>query len=384
MKKKSTVAVVRVESDNITAGFARLMDLIGGMDVLVVPFHEVMIKPNWATDRDYTTGAVTHPSVIIECIKHVQKSGAAKIYVGDSSFVGKSTEGAIEKSGLRMIKSKRVKTIDFKKSEYVHVGIPNALRYRRLGLPKEIMQSQIIINIPVMKTHDCLPVTLGLKNMKGVLSDKDKRRFHSWGLEEGIIDVNRIVLPDLTIIDGLIGMEGDGPLYGTPANAKLLIASFDPLAAEVAAINAMGFDHEAMAYIQMAYEAGFGEKHLSKIDMVGDDLDSVKRMFKSSYYDGKTFHDGKIRVYDTRACSACRSVLNGYVREAAGALKEKDIGLTFLAGDLSGNGNQMDGATIGIGKCLYEHKQECTCYVPGCPPKKRNIKAAVEQLIDDK
>lgn len=384
MKRKTTVAVVKIENGDVSAGFARLLSLIGGMEHLVIPFQEVLIKPNWVTDDEYTTGAVTHPDVIKECIKHVLKSGAAKVYVGDSSFVGKDTEKAIEKSGLRGLESSRVKVIDFKKSEYMYTAVPNAKKYKRLAIPKEVMQAHVIINLPVMKTHDCMPVTLGLKNMKGVLNDKDKRRLHSWGLEEGIIDVNRVVLPELTIIDGIIGMEGDGPLYGTPANLNILIASFDPLAAEVVAIKAMGFDHDEMEYIQMAYDAGFGEKDISKIEIVGDDLDKVKRVFKSNYFDGKAYNDGKVSVKDTHACSACRFILNGYIREERGLLKEKDIRLNFLAGDIEGIQSQMDGETVGIGNCLHEHKAEFDCYVPGCPPQKRQIKAAVEKLIVDK
>jgi uncharacterized protein (DUF362 family) len=382
MKNKSTVAIVKIMNGDIKSGFKRIIELLDGINSLVLPYQEVLIKPNWATDKDYTTGTVTHPELIKECVKQVLKCGAAKVYVGDSSFVGKNTEDVILQSGLREIESARVKIIDFKKSTYVPVAVPNAHRYRRLNVPREVMECHTIINIPVMKTHDCMPVTLGLKNMKGILQDKDKRKFHSWGLEEGVIDVNRVALADLTIIDGIIGMEGDGPLNGTPVNANLLIASFDPLAAEVVAIKAMGFEPEEMEYIQMAYEAGFGQKDFSKINIVGEELEKVKLKFKSCYYNGKNFEDNKIVIKDQCACSSCRFILNTYVRDEIESLKEKDVKITFYAGELKKSLCQTEGETVGIGNCLYTEKEGFSSYIPGCPPQIRAVKAAVEKLTN--
>lgn len=382
MRKKSTVAIVKIINGDIKSGFKRLIELLDGINSLVLPYQEVLIKPNWAADKDYTTGTVTHPEVIKECVKQVLKCGAAKVYVGDSSFIGKNTEDVISQSGLREIESSRIKIIDFKKSTYVPVAVPNALRYRRLSMPREIMECQTIINIPVMKTHDCMPVTLGFKNMKGILSDKDKRKFHSWGLEEGVIDLNRVALADLTIIDGIIGMEGDGPLNGTPVNANLLIASFDPLAAEVTAIKAMGFEPEAMEYIQMAYDAGFGQKDFSNINIVGERLEEVKLQFKSCYYNGKALEDNKISVKDGCACSACRFVLNTYVRDEIENLKGKDRKFNFFAGELKEDLSGAEGINVGIGNCLNINKEKFLCYIPGCPPQIRAIKAAVEGITD--
>lgn len=211
-------------------------------------------------------------------------------------MVGENTEKVIELNALRDIESERVKIIDFKKSEYLPLAIPNACKYRRLNFPKELLDAHFVINMLVLKTHDYFLATLGLKNMKGVLKDVDKRRFHTLGLEEGIIDTNRVALADFTIIDGIIGMEGSGSINGIPANSRIIIGSDNALAAEIIALKVMGVDFEHIPYIQMAYDAGFGEKNLDKIEVVEAKCEEVIKKFQLSNANKQDFFDGSISI----------------------------------------------------------------------------------------
>lgn len=381
MKNKSAVAIVRVSEGNIAEAMEKLILYLGGMDRIIAPFDTVLIKPNWATDKEYTSGAVTHPEVIRKCTQMLLGAGVRKVIVGDSSIIGKDTLKVIEINGLSSLESKRVEIKDFKKSETVSIAIPNALRYRRISFPKEVMDCDVIINIPVMKTHDCLPVTLGLKNMKGLVSDRIKRRIHSIGLEEAIIDINRVVLADLTIIDGIIGMEGNGPLDGTPLGMNVLIGSFDPLAAETVAIKAMGFEPETMNYINMAYQAGFGEIHDENIDIVGEKLDEIKRRFKTDYYCRKSVGNS-IYVDDVNACSACRNIINMFLKEDASKHLGGRKGTFIFAGAYREYSDICGCNKLGIGNCLAGSKDKFNMYVPGCPPTKRNIISAFKKLVE--
>ncbi|NOW06637.1 DUF362 domain-containing protein [Clostridium beijerinckii] len=378
--KKSVVAVVKVE-DRIDLAFERLMDYLGGMESYVLPFQTVLLKPNWVSGQDYSTGAVTHPELIKSCIQSVLKCGIKKVYVGDSSMVGMKTDDAINISGLKELESKRVKIIDFKKSEYNYLGIPNALRYRRLGFPKELLEAQFVINLPALKTHDYLPVTLGLKNMKGVLSDLDKRRFHTLGLEEGIIDTNRIALADLTIIDGIIGMEGDGPINGIPANSKVLIASLDPLAAEIVAIKIMGLEDVYMRYIDMAYDAGFGEKNIENINIVGDSISSVEKKFVRSNLSRRNLGNGKVNVCQESACSTCRFIIEQSLSQHKVKLLDANKNINFYCGS-SYNINKNIENSIGIGNCAKAGEGKFTYFVSGCPPRRKDIAESINKLLD--
>ncbi|ANU50040.1 hypothetical protein ADH76_06005 [Enterocloster clostridioformis] len=373
--RKSAVAIVKVKNGAICDALQNLLDLLGGIESFVLPFQTVLLKPNWVTDKSYETGAVTHPQLIESCTRQVLNCGVKKVYIGDSSMVGKNTEGAIHNSGLEKMNLRRVEIIDFKKSEYKSIGISNALKYRRLAFPKELLESQVVINLPVLKTHDYLPATLGLKNMKGVLRDVDKRRFHSWGLEEGIIDTNRIALADLTIIDGIIGMQGKGPINGISANTNVLIGSSDALAAEVVALHVMGMEDVHPDYIEMAYEAGFGEKDIDNIDVIGEDIGSVRKKFERNCGIDRSLCGGKVLLSTETACSTCRFIAEQIAQDKAiGSLHPHKKMKLFFGGIKDKETAEI---VLGVGNCCAMYKEKCDSFIPGCPPRKKDIVNAI-------
>lgn len=380
---KSVVAIVKVKDGAIYDALKSLLGLLGGIESFVLPFQTVLLKPNWVTGKSYETGAVTHPQLIESCVRQVLSCGVKKVYVGDSSMVGKKTEEAIHNSGLEKMNLKRVKIVDFKKSEYKNVGIANALKYRRLAFPKELLESQVVINLPVLKTHDYLPATLGLKNMKGVLRDVDKRRFHSWGLEEGIIDTNRIALADLTIIDGIIGMQGKGPVNGTPANTKILIGSSDALAAEVVALHIMGMEDLHPDYIEMAYDAGFGEKNIDNIDVIGECIESVQKKFERNCGIERDFCEGKVLVSTEMACSTCRFIVEQIAQDKAVSSLQPHKKMKLFFGGVGDRGSTE--ILMGVGNCCAINKEKCDLFIPGCPPRKKDIVSAImaEGKVED-
>lgn len=379
---RALVAIVKVEHDDIGSALKKLFELLSGIESYVMPFQTVLLKPNWVSGQSYETGAVTHPKLIEECVKMVLTCGVKKVYIGDSSMVGMKTDDAIQHSGLQSLESSRVNIIDFKKSEYVNIGIPNALKYRRLGFPKELLESQVVINLPVLKTHDYLPATLALKNMKGVLRDVDKRRFHSLGLEEGIIDTNRIALGDLTIIDGIIGMEGNGPLHGSPADTKVLIGSDDTLAAEMTALHVMGMGDLELSYIDMAYEAGFGVKDMDHIEIVGESIKSVQKKFKRSYNMERSLCDGAVIFSMEKACSTCRFIVEQIMQDPKMKTLKTDRKKKLFFGSVEEA--SASEAVIGVGNCCAVSKASCDVLITGCPPRKKDIISAIEKMEHEK
>ncbi len=377
----STVAIVKVIDGDVESGVKKIFELVGGLDTIVAPLDTVILKPNLATDKHYSTGAVTNTQVLKACSNCITKVGARKIYIGDSSVIGTKTEDVIRINGLDELVSKRVEIIDFRKSEYENVVIPNALKYRRLAFPKEVLNSDVIVNIPVMKTHDIMEVTLGFKNMKGLIKDSTKRRFHSIGVEEGVIDTTRVALADFTLIDGTFAMEGNGPLEGTPVGLNLLIGSKDALAAEVVAIKVMGFEPEKMEYIHMAYNAGFGENDLDKIEIVGEKIEDVIHTFIPAYKE--RILPENIRISDEHACSACRNRLTMLMKQKFWSDDEVSSKKWHIyAGDVNYDELRDDELNIFVGKCLIQNKDKCNIYVPGCPPGPNSIQQEIKAMFN--
>jgi uncharacterized protein (DUF362 family) len=122
-------------------------------------------------------------------------------------------------------------------------------------------------------------VTLGMKNMFGLLPDKYKFKYHVNGISKVIVDINSVIKPSLTVINGFIGMKGRGPVDGDPLKTDLIIAGKDVIATDATAARVMGFDPKDISHIRTTYEKGLG--NIDNIEVVGASLNEVKQDFKS-------------------------------------------------------------------------------------------------------
>lgn len=120
-------------------------------------------------------------------------------------------------------------------------------------------------------------VTLGMKNMFGLLPGKYKGKYHLKGISKVVVDINTVLRPALTVIDGFVGMEGRGPSGGTPVQMNLIIAGTDPVATDATACRIMDINPFDISHIRKAYEKGLGS---SEAQIVGEKLETVKRAFK--------------------------------------------------------------------------------------------------------
>jgi uncharacterized protein (DUF362 family) len=123
-------------------------------------------------------------------------------------------------------------------------------------------------------------VTLGMKNMFGLLPDKFKFKYHANGISKVIVDINTVIKPALTVIDGFVGMEGRGPTDGTPVKMDLIIAGKDVVATDATAARAIGFDPHEISHIRTASQKGLG--NIDNIEILGVRLEDVMRVFKKS------------------------------------------------------------------------------------------------------
>lgn len=218
----------------------------------------VIVKVNLISTKDWRSGATTDPIIVEGLIKYLRKMND-EIFVADSDATITNVDKAVETSGIKSICEKHdVPFINLRKlKEKVKVEVVKGEVLSKITLPKIVLESYVI-SAAKLKTHSETLVTLGLKNMFGLIPEKFKAKYHLIGIGKVIVDVNLTKKPDFTIIDGFIAMEGKGPENGKPVKMDLVIAGKDPVATDVTAASVMGFDPNKIFHIKRASERGLG------------------------------------------------------------------------------------------------------------------------------
>jgi len=164
----------------------------------------------------------------------------------DSGWVAWAKE-----KGLRLVNLSETKIVGFDFGEESVVGTDL--------VSKEVIDAQVIISVPTMKTHLLTGVTLGMKNMYGTFPEVDKAKYHKMKIEEVIYEINRAFSPNLVIIDGSIGSEAIGPLSSRPIDFQTIVASNDVVCADSIASQLMGYDPSEIIHLKLAAERGLGD-----------------------------------------------------------------------------------------------------------------------------
>ena len=242
-------------------------------------YDKVLIKVNFITDKTWNTGATTDPIVVEAIIKKLEDL-PLKIYVVESDATITNADKAFEKTGMKdMCERNDVEWLNLRYvKDKIKLNISNGEALQSIIVPRLVMESAVI-SAAKLKTHINTTVTLGMKNMFGLLPDKFKGKYHMKGISKVVVDINTVLRPVFTVIDGFVGMEGRGPTDGTPVQMNLIIAGRDPVATDATAARVMGFNPYEITHIHKAYEKGLGN---SETQIIGEKLETVKRKFKQS------------------------------------------------------------------------------------------------------
>jgi uncharacterized protein (DUF362 family) len=272
---KSTVAIVKGERAHEPVFHA--LDYIDYVSALK-GYDNALIKVNFITTETWDSGATTDPIVVEAIIKKLQRI-PIKIYVVESDATLTNATKAFEATGMNaMCKKNGVECLNLRHvKDKVKIDIPKGGALKRITVPR-IVQESAIISAAKMKTHMATKVTLGMKNMFGLLPDKFKGKYHAKGISKVIVDINSVLKPVFTVIDGFVAMEGRGPSGGDPVKMDLIIAGKDVVATDATAARIMGFDPMEISHIRTAFHKGLG--NIDDIDIVCCKIDDVRREFK--------------------------------------------------------------------------------------------------------
>jgi uncharacterized protein (DUF362 family) len=268
------VAVVRGERGHEPV--FRALDMIDYRNVLA-GYDKVLIKVNFITTKTWDTGATTDP-VVVEAIIKKLSDLLVKIYVVESDATITNADKAFETTGMReMCRRNGVEWLNLRHvKDKVKIDVPDGEALKSVTVPRLVMESAVI-SAAKLKTHVDTDVTLGMKNMFGLLPDKFKGKYHAKGISKVVVDINTVLHSALTVIDGFVGMEGQGPIDGTPIQMNLIIAGIDPVATDATAARIMGFNPYEITHIRKAHEKGLGK---SEATILGEKLEKVKKQFK--------------------------------------------------------------------------------------------------------
>lgn len=365
----------------VRAALVRLLARIGGIESVVSPGDRVLLKPNLVVDLPYTTGVTTNPHVVMAMAEICRGAGAREVIIAEGSAVGADTGAVLRNLGYDERAARYgCRVVNFHQDTYEHVVNPLGKNIKRIRMPRAWMEADVVVNLPCMKTHDALGASLGLKNMKGVIHPQDKKRFHKWGLEQCIIDLAQMTLPELTVMDATIGLEGDGPVVGDPVGLGLLLASKDTVALDRVCLEIMGFDRDEVGYVRLAAAAGLGCDDPAEIVVAGAAVADVRRPFRRMTLDHAQLSDLNIRILPCDACSGCQNVITAYLnsRQAAGTLDAlRDT--TFIYGQNPRLPAGATGRIVRFGSCTRMMSDEGT-YIPGCPPHPALVNDALQSL----
>ena len=244
----------------------RAVAALGGMERFVKKNNEVIIKPNICTDYyTYEYGATTNPEVVGELVKMALAAGCRRVRVMDSPFGG-TPESAYQKSGIAdAVKAAGGVMEVYNLAKFKKTPIPQGRDIKEWWVNQEILDADVLINVPIAKNHSLGKLTLSFKNLLGTIQNRDLMHDN---LTQRLPDLASLIRPELTIIDGYRTMLSGGPTGGNLNDVKLtktIIASPDMVAADAYACSLFDKTSDYLPYLSVAVDMGLGIKDLKSI-----------------------------------------------------------------------------------------------------------------------
>jgi len=250
----------------------KALDLIE-YEKILEPYEKVLIKVNLITSHKYETGITTDPIVVEAVIRKIQDLEKKAIVV--------ETEGGITSPDVAIQETEIMEVIQRLNSEYINMRKLEDKVELLVNNPRKIKSFKVariatesaIITVPSMKTLHHTGITMGLKNMFGMLTTRNKYSMHRHGMNNVIYDICKTLPPTLSVIDGFYGKSGRGPWEGPPVKMNTIIASSDAVAADAIGARCIGIDPWTIEHVRWLHEAGIGE--IANVEIIGDKIEDV-------------------------------------------------------------------------------------------------------------
>jgi len=378
------VAISRVENNDVETAVRRAIELAGGLRELITPHSQVLVKPNLVQPAPSGSGCVTDARVVEAVTRAVLEMAPRSVIIADGSAAGYDTEGfstedAFQATGIAEVARRLgVELRNLNTDQFEEVSFDKPLVMDRARIARTVLDSDVIVSVPVLKTNLRTNVTLSIKNMNGALPGAEKRKPHHLGVDRAIVDLYSVLRPSYAVLDATVGLEG---MWHYPEDSRemgLVIAGRDALAVDIVGASLMGFEPAQVLHLRLLAERQGVNTDPAAIEIVGEPLLRHRQQFKTAFQVLQAKHPGVRFVQGESACSACicemASPIN-YLREA-GYAREME-GLTVIIGNPTWI--EFKGKTAALGDCAREFAG-LGPFAPGCPPKEDDVIRALCQI----
>jgi uncharacterized protein (DUF362 family) len=366
-EKVAIVKTVGNDTDQLRDAVQHSLDLLDSPLKDVGPGDTVVIKPNITADSiSWRQGIVTNTHLVRAIIELVAERNPREILIAEAIAIGLDVKKAYSFLGYDKIARKTgARLVDLYDENFVDIPIRGSNLHASMQIAKTIVEADFLINVPVMKTHVAVGISVCMKNLMGTISREQKRKFHFFGIAESVVDLNSVVKPHLSIADGTVAGEGDGPMANEPVNFQTLLVGTDNRLVDTVAARVMGFEPDEIEILQICNDR-WGALYLADIEIVGQTIRQTARPFKHAAECVKP-PEG-IECAEGGACAAC----SGVIELALARARQMDIldqlkPLQIVCGADSSPPGKGENVLV-VGKCI-SHLSETGNFVPGCPPQ---------------
>lgn len=280
---KTIVSIVKV--NDVSTAVEKAIELTGGLDINAGDV--VVIKPNAKNPAPPGYGIITDPRVVEAVINLSFQRGAKKVKIAEGAAYPSgayNTFAAFEAIGITEIAKRwNVELVDLNSYDSIDIDVTGGLVLDWVRVGKSVIEADVVINVPVLKTHKATLISACVKNIGvGCATREEKKRLHRLGIDEGLVDVYSVVPTTYHLVDGIVALEGDGPNLppGKSRPLGLLIAGKDGVAVDTVCTKIMGFDPADVKHLQLAKQQGLGIMDLEEITIKGLKLEDVETTFK--------------------------------------------------------------------------------------------------------
>jgi len=387
---KSKVSIVR--DTDIERRTRHAVELVGGIDKVVGRGDKVLIKPNMVGGFPSETGETTDPEFVKVIVEMAFEAGAREVLVGEGEpFVSiedlrrRFVNRAIPSTEPLHVRYEKVlrkvggRLIDFNADGWETVEVPNPIFFEKIQVARALLNCDVLIGAPALKTHHLAGITVALKNLYGAIPRSDKRKYHRLDrIEEVIIDINKVRTSDMIIVDGTRTILHWGRIdeYLETKKLDLTLAGFDPVAIDTVSAKILGINPESLRFLRWAEEQGLGTANLDQIEIAGITIEEAYkgRMMTSVEYVNKKL--SKIHLLNCGACTGCFGRIATALRRVDDSEVKEDA---YVVIGPDAKPLEEKGKIFLCGNCAAPtfYNKRKGIFLPGCPP---DLKPLLEEI----